>query len=111
MNTQRIITPVAKLCVLAAAGCGLYVLWHKGVSHHQEKPARAVETEVSVQVGKISLATLRHYVTAYGTVEPEPAGAGKGPASARITAPLAALVAEVNCFEGQQVHKGQTLFT
>ena len=38
---RRIITPVAKLCVLAAAGCGLYVLWHKGVSHHQEKADQA----------------------------------------------------------------------
>ena len=111
MSTTRIITPLVKLCVLAAAGWGLYALWNKGVSHHEEKHEPAVETRVAVQVGKISLATLRHYVTAHGTVEPEPAVAGRAPASAHITAPLAAIVAEVECVEGQQVEKGQTLFT
>lgn len=111
MNTNRIITPLVKLCVLAAAGWGLYALWHKGVLHHEEKPERAVGTVVAVHVGKISLTTLRHGVTAYGTVEPAPATAGKAPASAHIKAPVAAIVAEVNCFEGQQVEKGQTLFT
>lgn len=111
MNSSRTITPLIKLGVLAVVGWGLYTLWHKGVPHHQEQPKKAIETEVSVQVGKISLATLRHYVTAYGTIEPEPGVAGKAPASARITAPVAGIVAEVNCIEGQQVEKGQTLFT
>ena len=69
------------------------------------------ETEVAVHVGKISLATLRHGVTAYGTVEPEPGAADKAPASAQIKSPAAAIVSDVNCFEGQQVEKGQTLFT
>ena len=111
MNTTRRLTPLAKLGVLAAAGWGLYLLWHKPARIHLEESDRAVETEVAVQVGKVSLATLRHYVTAYGTVEPEPAGSGKGAASARITSPLAAIVAEVNCSEGERVEKGQTLFT
>jgi len=69
------------------------------------------ETEVAVHVGKISLVTLRHGVTAYGTVEPEPGAADKAPASAQIKSPAAAIVSDVNCFEGQQVEKGQTLFT
>ena len=111
MKLSRTITPLIKLCILVAAGWGLYALWHKGVSHHEAAPGKPIETVVSVQVGKISLATLRHYVTAYGTIEPEPGVAGKAPASARITAPVAGTVAEVNCFEGQQVEKGQTLFT
>ena len=105
------ITPLVKLCILVAVGCGLYMLWYKGVPRHKDEPQAAGETEVAVQVGKISLATLRHGVTAYGTVEPEPGVEGKAPASARITSPVAAIVSEVNCFEGQQVEKGQTLFT
>src|SRR5437667_6337431 len=105
------ITPLVKLCILAAVGCGLYALWHKGVPRHQEDPETTGETEVAVHVGKISLAMLRHGVTAYGTVEPEPGGDGKAPASARIASPVAAIVSDVNCFEGQQVGKGQTLFT
>jgi len=111
MSTTRIITPLVKLCVLAAAGWGLYALWHKGVSHHAEKHEPAVETRVAVQVGKISLATLRHFVTAHGTVEPEPAVAGKAPVSAHITAAVAAIVAVVDCVESHEVEKGQTLFT
>lgn len=104
------ITPLVKLCILAAVGFGLYALWHHGAPHHQEEPEAKGETEVAVHVGKISLATLRHGVTAYGTVEPEPGTADKGPASARIASPVGAIVSDVNCFEGQQVEKGQTLF-
>ena len=105
------ITPLVKLCILAAVGCGLYALWHKGVPRHREQPKALGETEVAVHVGKISLATLRRGVTAYGTVEPEPGAADKAPASAQIKSPAAAIVSDVNCFEGQQVEKGQTLFT
>jgi multidrug efflux pump subunit AcrA (membrane-fusion protein) len=105
------ITPLVKLCIVAAVGCGLYALWHKGVPRHQGQPQATGETEVAVHVGKISLATLRHGVTAYGTVEPEPGAEGKSPASAQIKSPVAAIVSDVNCFEGQQVEKGQTLFT
>src|SRR6266853_4996108 len=105
------ITPLVKLCILAAVGCGLHALWHKGVPRHKDKPEAKGETEVAVHVGKISLATLRHGVTAYGTVEPEPGAEGKPPASAQIKSPVAAIVTDVNCFEGQQVEKGQTLFT
>src|ERR1700747_3499590 len=105
------ITPLVKLCILLAIGYGLYALWHKGVPRPQQEPEAKGETEVAVHVEKISLATLRHGVTAYGTAEPEPGTAGKAPASARIASPVAAIVSDVNCFEGQQVEKGQTLFT
>jgi hypothetical protein len=99
------ITPLVKLCILAAVGCGLYALWHKGVPRHQEEPEATSETEVAVHVGKISLAALRHGVTAYGTVEPEPGVEGRAPASARITSPVAAIVSGVNCFEGSSRSK------
>src|ERR1043166_9688022 len=102
------ITPLVKLCILAAVGYGLYAPWHKGVSRHQEAPHMTAQTEVAVHVGRISLATLRHGVTAYGTVEPEPGTADKAPASARIASPVAAIVSDVSCFEGQQVEKGRS---
>ena len=105
------ITPLVKVCILAAVGCGLYALWHKGVPRHKEEPEATGETEVAVHVGRISLSTLRHGVTAYGTVEAEPGVAGKAPASAQIKSPVAGIVGEVNCVEGQQVEKGETLFT
>jgi len=105
------VTPLVKLCILVALGCGLYAFWHKGVPRHQEQPKANGETEVAVHVGKISLATLRHGVTAYGTVEPEPGAGDKAPASAQIKSPVPAIVSDVNCFEGQHVEKGQALFT
>src|SRR5207245_3420803 len=105
------ITPLVKLFILAAIGWGLYALWHKGVLRHEEEPKARGETEVAVHVGKVSLATLRHGVTAYGTVEPEPGAAGKAPASARIASPVAAIVSDVNCLAGQPGDKAQTLLT
>ena len=35
------ITPLVKLCILAAVGCGLYALWHQGVSRHNDEPEAA----------------------------------------------------------------------
>jgi membrane fusion protein (multidrug efflux system) len=67
-------------------------------------------TEVPVHVGQITRATLRAYVEAYGMVEPEPATQGKPPASARVATPVAGIIAEARCEEGQHVSKGTTLF-
>src|SRR5712692_9230109 len=67
-------------------------------------------TEVPVRVGKITRATLRAYVATYGMVEPEPANHGKPPASARVATPVAGVIAEAHCEEGQYVRKGTTLF-
>ncbi len=69
-----------------------------------------VTPEVAVQVGKITRATLRGYVEGFGMVEPEPATPGKPAASASVASPLAGVVAEVACAEGQRVDKGQLLF-
>jgi membrane fusion protein (multidrug efflux system) len=68
-----------------------------------------VVTEVPVRVGSITRATLRAYVGAYGLVEPEPANQGKPPASARVATPVAGVIAETHCEEGQYVRKGTTL--
>ena len=65
-----------------------------------------VVTEVAVQVGKLTRATLHRY----GTVEPEPARDGNPGGGARLAPPMAGIVAEVNCAEGQRVEKGALLF-
>ncbi len=65
---------------------------------------KKVETEVAVQVAKITRATLRRAVTAYGVVEPEPL------ASARLAPAQPGIVAEVNAVEGQHVEKGAVIF-
>jgi membrane fusion protein, multidrug efflux system len=67
-------------------------------------------TEVAVHTGKISRATLHRYVMAYGMVEPEPAMQGKPAASSKIAAPIAGILMQVFCEEGQAVKKGSTLF-
>ncbi len=69
-----------------------------------------VATVVAVQVGKLCRATIHRYVTAYGVVEPEPARNGKPGAGSRLAPPVAGLIAEVNCAEGQRVEKGAILF-
>jgi membrane fusion protein, multidrug efflux system len=74
-----------------------------------EAPEKSVEAEVPVHVGKITRATLRSYVTAYGTVEAEPGGE-RAAASARIAPPVAGVVTATKCVEGQHVNKGDLLF-
>ena len=75
-----------------------------------EEGEEKIVTEVAVRVGKVTRMTLRRHVTAYGVVEPEPAGNGRPGAGARLAPPLAGVVAEVNCAEGQRVEKGALLF-
>src|SRR5207244_3810268 len=53
---------------------------------------------------KITRATLRGYVTAYGTVEPEPK------AGARVAVSVPGVVTTVACVEGQRVERGALLF-
>jgi len=69
-----------------------------------------VVTEVAVRTGKITRVTLHRYVIAYGMVEPEPVMNGKSAASSKIAAPLAGILTQVLCEEGQTVKKGSTLF-
>lgn len=101
------------LCILVSLG--ISIIW----AFRQEfgEPAREQSQEedqggplVAVKIGKIQRATLHGYVVAYGTVEPEPASEDKPPAGSRVAAPLAGIIAEVNCREGQRVKRGETLF-
>jgi membrane fusion protein (multidrug efflux system) len=67
-------------------------------------------TDVAVHVGTVGRATLHRYVTAYGYVEPEPAGGGNPPAGAMLSPIVGGVLAEVNCVEGRRVTKGSVLF-
>jgi membrane fusion protein, multidrug efflux system len=68
-----------------------------------------VTTEVAVQVGKVTRATLRAHVEAYGTVEPEPAGGGKPAGAARLAAPAPGIVTVVPAKEGERVEAGAVI--
>jgi len=71
---------------------------------HEEEPN--APTEVAVHVAKVTRTTLRAYVEAYGTVEPEPAGGGKPAGGARLAAPAAGVVMSVPVREGERVEPG-----
>jgi len=75
-------------------------------AEEEEKPP----TEVAVQVAKVVRATLTHAVTAYGSVEPEPAGKDLPPASVKLSPAIPGIVAEIHGVEGQAVKKGEVLF-
>ena len=75
-----------------------------------ETPVNGPEPEVSVTVAPVVTATLRSYVTGWGTVEAEPATEGRPAASAHIAAPSSGLITAVLISEGQRVTKGATLF-
>lgn len=71
---------------------------------------RAEESEVTVQTGSITQTTLQRYVKAYGMVEPKPATTGKAAASSKIAAPVAGIVKQTDCEEGQAILQGFVLF-
>ncbi|MCX6538363.1 MAG: efflux RND transporter periplasmic adaptor subunit [Acidobacteria bacterium] len=67
-------------------------------------------TIIAVRVAPIVQTTLRGYVPAWGTVEPQQATTSQPPASARIATPVAGIVAQASCAEGQRVAMGTVLF-
>jgi membrane fusion protein (multidrug efflux system) len=75
-------------------------------AEEEKKP----ETSVAVQVGKIVRATLRGYVTAYGTVEAAPvAGPNQAAGGARLATAAPGLVVAVPGVEGARVEKGAVI--
>ena len=70
----------------------------------------AAAADMAVHVGAVTRATLHRFVTAYGSVMPEPAAPGRAPADAEVASPVAGIVAHVDCVEGQRVAKGAVLF-
>jgi len=106
MSKRRTLVSVV---VLVAAALAVVILL-KTIGPKAAEESEAAATDVIVHVGKIIRATLHHYVTAYGTVEPEPAGVGRQPADAEVASPVTGIVAHIDCAEGQNVAKGTVLF-
>jgi membrane fusion protein (multidrug efflux system) len=100
---------LAGLIVLAAAIAAVIFLW-KTAGPKAGEEGEEITPDMAVHVGKISRATLHRFVTAYGVVEPEPAGVGRRPADSEVASPVAGIVSEVDCAEGRQVARGATLF-
>jgi RND family efflux transporter MFP subunit len=99
--------------LLVGLAAGIWVVtvhtdWLKTSSHEPEE--KDAETEVPVKTGKVTRATLRSYVEAFGLIEPAPAFAGQTAAGATLTAFIPGIVAQVNCAVGQKVERGAVLF-
>ena len=93
---------VVVIALLAVFGGLTWLVWFRPVKAPEEE--KKPEAEVPVHVGKVTRATLRVYVTAYGTVEPEPK------AGAHVGVGVPGVVVTVNCVEGQHVESGALLF-
>ncbi|MGD1008878.1 MAG: efflux RND transporter periplasmic adaptor subunit [Candidatus Aminicenantales bacterium] len=106
MTKRQVLTGLIILVVAAAAA----LLLIKGLGHKAVAEEEGVVTDVAVHVGKIVRATLHRYVTAYGTVEPEPPGDGKPAAGAFVSAPVSGILTEIRCTEGRPVERGAVLF-
>lgn len=107
MNNHRItMNRIAWHCAVAGLCLGVTSL----ITAADEKEEKVV-TEVAVQTGKVIQTTLHSYLVAYGTIEPEPAGASQTAASVRITSPLAGMITEAKAVEGARVTRGTVLFT
>jgi membrane fusion protein (multidrug efflux system) len=105
MTKRQVVTGLIILAVVAAAALILIISLRPGAGEEEE-----VVTDVAVHVGKITRATLRRYVTAYGTVEPEPPGDGRPAAGADLSAPVGGILTEIRCMEGRRVEAGAILF-
>ena len=98
------------LLILLVAAVGIYFLFlgNQQVAEEQES---TVVPEVSVQVGKITLSTINGYIEAYGKIEPAAASSKNPSARVLVKAPSAGIVTEVKCIDGQEVQKGDLLFS
>ncbi|MHB8054636.1 MAG: efflux RND transporter periplasmic adaptor subunit [Candidatus Aminicenantales bacterium] len=105
MNKRRVITAL----IIFAAVC-LAAFFFFSLTKTKAEGDEEIVTDVGVHVGKIVRATLHRYVTAYGTVEPEPPREGKQAAGAFISAPVGGILAEIKCAEGRAVDRGAILF-
>jgi multidrug resistance efflux pump len=106
MNRKKIIPILAAMCG------GIFLLGVIRVMADADDSSAADEkvvTEVSVQTGKITTATLHGYVQGFGTIETAPATTNQPAAGAQLAAPSAGVVTKVNIVEGQQVTNGEVL--
>ena len=106
MSNRRTLISVITLVAAAAAVIFLLKIVGPKAGGEGDEPV----ADMAVHVGTISRATLHRFVTAYGVVEPEPAGIGRVPADSEVASPVAGIVAHIDCVEGQRVAKGTVLF-
>ena len=91
--------------ILTASALALAIGCQRGDSGDEN-----IAPDVAVHVVPVVRGTVHRYVTAYGTVEPEPAGEGRPAAGAVISPYQAGVLAAVNVVEGQRVDRGAILF-
>ena len=106
MNRKKMIP------ILTAVCCGMILIGEIRVIADADDNSTADEkivTEVAVQTGKITSATLHGYVQGFGMIEPAPATTNQPAASAQLAAPSAGVVTKVNVVEGQHVERGDVL--
>lgn len=92
---------------VALALCAGLALLRCGAAPPSEE---STPTVVPVEVAKIVKATLRSYVEASGTVEPQPATLSGPSAQATVASPIGGLIAEIRSAEGARVTQGDILF-
>jgi membrane fusion protein (multidrug efflux system) len=106
MNRKKIILALVVMCGgLLWLGATRAMADADDTSAAEEK----IVTEVSVQTGKITTATLHGYIQGFGTIETAPATADQSAAGAQLGAPSAGVVTKVDVIEGQHVEKGDAL--
>ena len=98
-NPLSVFATLTAVGALGLAGC------QPGGNDEEPK----VATEVAVQVAKVTRATLRTRVEAYGLVEPEPAGGGQPAGATRLAATVAGVVMAVPAKEGERVEAGAVI--
>ncbi len=99
----------AIFAVLAACAVVAVVVVKKVRSPQVEEDE--IQTNVAVETAAVQKQTLRHYLHLYGTVSADPGSESTPAASMQVTATADGLVEQVNCTEGQQVQKGDLLFS
>lgn len=102
MSPRRVGIGVA----LAAAVAVVVIVGSMGSGEDQAE----LPTDVAVHVAAIQRGTVRHLVTAYGSVEPQPATSGRTAGGALITPFVDGVVAEIDAVQGTDVQRGAVLF-
>lgn len=92
----------ALVLLIGFSGAFAWLVWFRPAKAEEEK--KKPEALVSVHVTKIGRSTVRRYVAAFGSIEPEPT------ASSRLAVSLPGVITAVHCVEGQRVESGTLLF-
>jgi membrane fusion protein, multidrug efflux system len=101
MNKRSLITGL----IILLAGIFIIVIITRLLKPTTNQENEEVAPEMAVHTAAITRATLHRYITAYGSVQPEPASENRLPASAQVASPVAGIIASINAVEGQHVSK------